>query len=69
MPSLICSKLSFVLLPIVRPFHEHELCGDESKPRCLKVKDGALFAEAYNCDFEKSPKPEWATRAKKQLYR
>lgn len=23
----------------------------------------------YNCDFEKPPKPSWADRAKKQLYR
>lgn len=28
-----------------------------------------MFAEAYNCDFEPPPKPSWAERAKKQLYR
>ncbi len=52
----------------LRPFHEHKDCGTESDPTCLRVKDGHLFAEAYNCDFDKSPKPEWSERAKKQLY-
>eukprot|EP00804_Cyclotella_cryptica_P006120 CCRYP_010727-RB/>CCRYP_010727-RB protein AED:0.17 eAED:0.17 QI:2510/1/1/1/0.66/0.42/7/3234/243 len=45
------------------------MCGEESDPKCLRVKDDVLFAEAYNCDFDKSPKPEWSDRAKKQLYR
>lgn len=27
------------------------------------------FLEAYNCDGSESPKPEWADRARKQLYR
>eukprot|EP00804_Cyclotella_cryptica_P006119 CCRYP_010727-RA/>CCRYP_010727-RA protein AED:0.17 eAED:0.17 QI:319/1/1/1/0.71/0.62/8/3234/952 len=53
----------------MEPFHEHKMCGEESDPKCLRVKDDVLFAEAYNCDFDKSPKPEWSDRAKKQLYR
>ena len=52
-----------------RPFHNHTDCGTESEPGCLGVRQGSLFAEVYNCDFEKAPKPEWADRAKKQLYR
>ncbi|KAL7537252.1 hypothetical protein ACHAXR_010984 [Thalassiosira sp. AJA248-18] len=52
-----------------RPFHDHKDCGTESDPGCLSVQEGGLFAEVYNCDFEKSPKPSWAERAKKQLYR
>lgn len=52
-----------------RPFHDHSDCGTESDPDCLSVREGSLFAEAYNCDFEKPPKPSWAERAKKQLYR
>ena len=32
------------------------------------MKEGNLFAEVYNCDFENFPKPQWSERAKKQLY-
>jgi len=65
----------------MEPFHNHKDCGSASDPGCLKdcgsasdpgclhVKDGSLFVEAYNCDFDKPPKPQWAERAKKQLYR
>lgn len=52
-----------------RPFHDHADCGTESDPGCLGVRGGSLFAEVYNCDFEKPPKPQWSDRAKKQLYR
>jgi len=53
----------------MEPFHDHKDCGKESDPSCLSVIEGSLFAEAYNCDFELAPKPGWAERAKKQLYR
>ena len=53
----------------MEPFHDHKDCGSEKEPICLKVQEGNLFAEVYNCDYEKSPKPQWAERAKKQLYR
>jgi len=53
----------------MEPFHGHKDCGTESDPGCLIVQPGHLFAEVYNCDFVASPKPEWAERAKKQLYR
>ena len=53
----------------MEPFHNHKDCGSASDPGCLHVIDGSLFVEAYNCDFDKPPKPQWAERAKKQLYR
>ena len=28
-----------------------------------------LFVEAYNCEFEEPPKPDWAKRAQKQIFR
>jgi hypothetical protein len=31
--------------------------------------DNVTFLEAYNCDLAKSPKPNWANRRKKQIYR
>ena len=31
--------------------------------------DNATFLDAYNCDSSSSPKPEWADRARKQIYR
>ena len=43
----------------MEPFQDHKDCGTESDPRCLKVSEGHLFAEVYNCDFEKPPKPSW----------
>jgi len=30
---------------------------------------GATFLESYNCDSGGSPKPSWAERARKQIYR
>jgi len=53
----------------MEPFHDHKDCGSESDPICLSVREGSLFAQVYNCNAEKSPKPSWAERAKKQLYR
>mmetsp|Transcript_17949 Transcript_17949/g.32592 ORF Transcript_17949/g.32592 Transcript_17949/m.32592 type:complete len:889 (+) Transcript_17949:72-2738(+) len=53
----------------MNPFHDHKDCGTESDPGCLSAREGSLFSEVYNCDFEKFPKPGWAERAKKQLYR
>lgn len=57
------------IFSFMEPFHDHVDCGTESDPGCLSTKEGSLFAEVYNCDFEKTPKPGWAERAKKQLYR
>ena len=35
----------------------------------MKKKDDALYVETYNCDVTQLPKPDWAIRAKKQIYR
>eukprot|EP00578_Thalassiosira_sp_NH16_P017673 CAMPEP_0181123018 /NCGR_PEP_ID=MMETSP1071-20121207/25641_1 /TAXON_ID=35127 /ORGANISM="Thalassiosira sp., Strain NH16" /LENGTH=880 /DNA_ID=CAMNT_0023208063 /DNA_START=224 /DNA_END=2866 /DNA_ORIENTATION=- len=68
----ILTFLSTRAMPIhsyMEPFHEHNDCGSGEDPGCLRVREGSLFAEVYNCDAEKPPKPSWAERAKKQLYR
>jgi hypothetical protein len=33
------------------------------------VSPNGTFLEAYNCDGSEAPRPEWADRARKQLYR
>lgn len=35
----------------------------------LNKREDATFLEAYNCDSAGSPKPAWAERAKKEIYR
>lgn len=32
-------------------------------------RPSSLFLEAYNCDSAETPKPQWADRARKQIYR
>jgi hypothetical protein len=44
-------------------------CGKTERPLCLKKRSNATFLETYNCDFLPLPKPDWADRAKKQIYR
>ncbi len=44
-------------------------CGKEDEPLCLAKRENATFLETYNCDFVPLPKPSWADRAKKQIYR
>lgn len=44
-------------------------CGKEDDPKCLAKKHNATFIETYNCDFDPLPKPDWADRARKQIYR
>eukprot|EP00547_Thalassionema_nitzschioides_P015074 CAMPEP_0194240100 /NCGR_PEP_ID=MMETSP0158-20130606/6376_1 /TAXON_ID=33649 /ORGANISM="Thalassionema nitzschioides, Strain L26-B" /LENGTH=889 /DNA_ID=CAMNT_0038974739 /DNA_START=67 /DNA_END=2736 /DNA_ORIENTATION=+ len=34
-----------------------------------QMLDNYTYLEAYNCDSSSSPKPEWAERARKQIYR
>lgn len=41
----------------------------EPKDDSLVKTPSSLFLEAYNCDGAGSPKPEWADRARKQIYR
>lgn len=50
-------------------YYDDKECGHEDKPSCVQKRPDALFLETYNCDQDPIPKPEWATRAKKQLYR
>lgn len=40
----------------------------DSKNAIEKASD-ATFLEAYNCDSGGSPKPSWAERARKQIYK
>ncbi len=44
-------------------------CGRDGNPLCLRKRENATFLETYNCDFTPLPKPKWADRAKKQIYR
>jgi len=43
--------------------------GGKKESLCLQKKADALYLETYNCDREALPKPQWAERAKKQLFR
>lgn len=40
---------------------------DEGRGRAML--DNATFLDAYNCDSSSLPKPSWADRARKQIYR
>jgi len=44
-------------------------CGSPEAPKCRTKRTNETFLDVYNCDFHPLPKPEWAMRAKKQLYR
>jgi hypothetical protein len=44
-------------------------CGSTEDPMCMIKRDNATFLETYNCDLVPLPKPGWADRAKKQIYR
>ena len=51
------------------PVKSDSKCGD-SADQCLDHDIGnELYLQLYNCDTESSPKPNWAMRAKKQIYR
>jgi hypothetical protein len=50
-------------------FYNGGECGMPDNPRCMKKMGNATFLETYNCDFVPLPKPDWAERAKKQIYR
>jgi len=54
----------------MEPYWDGEKCGaNESDARCVIKRPEALYLETYNCDHNPLPKPEWADRAKKQIYR
>jgi len=44
-------------------------CGTPRSPKCRIKRANETFLETYNCDLNPLPKPGWAKRAKKQLYR
>lgn len=44
-------------------------CGTLENPLCRAKKEEVTYLETYNCEFTPLPKPDWADRAKKQIYR
>ncbi|GKY94748.1 hypothetical protein MPSEU_000440200 [Mayamaea pseudoterrestris] len=46
-----------------------ESCHPADHGKSLKKRDDVTFLQAYNCDPEEFPKPNWAERARKQIYR
>jgi hypothetical protein len=52
-----------------RPYWDEKGCGTEEEPLCLDKSPGVPYLESYNCEREPLPKPSWAMRGKKQLYR
>jgi hypothetical protein len=41
----------------------------QEEGRGRSILDNATFLDAYNCDSSSLPKPSWADRARKQIYR
>lgn len=56
---LICLNFLFCFDKIFRP----------AEQRSRRKLENVTYLEAYNCDSVKSPKPSFAKRAKKQLFR
>lgn len=53
-----------------RPTNCDNSCDSSSQHQLGRLKlPNVTFLEAYNCDGSESPRPEWADRARKQLYR
>lgn len=46
-----------------------EACDQAQHGTALEKQKNVSFLEAYNCDITGSPKPAWAERARKQVYR
>lgn len=70
--TMILSFRSTRALPntqFMEPHHDGKGCGTEAHPVCLEKRSDALFLETYNCDVAAPPKPYWASRAKKQIFR
>lgn len=44
-------------------------CDEVHNGTAIQKSQSATFLEAYNCDGAGSPKPSWADRARKQIYR
>ena len=63
------STRAFARAELMEPYFDYGDCGTEESPKCLQKSAVTLNLELYNCDVEKLPKPDWAQRAKKQIYR
>ena len=63
------STRAFARAELMDPYFDDGDCGTEESPKCLQKSADTLNLELYNCDVEKLPKPDWAQRAKKQIYR
>eukprot|EP00978_Attheya_sp_CCMP212_P001839 scaffold3804_cov51-Attheya_sp.AAC.7 len=61
--------VSLILFLNQRPYWDGKGCGTEEEPLCLDKSPGVPYLESYNCEREPLPKPSWAMRGKKQLYR
>mmetsp|Transcript_7245 Transcript_7245/g.10376 ORF Transcript_7245/g.10376 Transcript_7245/m.10376 type:complete len:967 (+) Transcript_7245:49-2949(+) len=51
------------------PFYDGKKCGKKEESSCITKQSDALYIETYNCDTLPFPKPDWAQRARKQLFR
>lgn len=63
------STRAYADINFTQPYFDHGFCGSADNPLCVEKKHDALFVETYNCDFIPLPKPDWADRARKQIYR
>ena len=63
------STRAFPIAEKMLPYYDNDECGTEEKPKCLQKSPDTTNLELYNCDVENRPKPDWAQRAKKQIYR
>ena len=62
------STRAFPQADLMEPFYDDGDCGTKENPNCLQKSKDTLNLELYNCDVSELPKPEWAQRAKKQIY-
>ena len=63
------STRAFPQADLMEPYFDDGDCGTKESPNCLQKSKDTLNLELYNCDVSELPKPEWAQRAKKQIYR
>jgi len=63
------STRAYPLHEFTEPYSDERECGSSNNPLCRVKRSDALFLETYNCDFVPTPKPSWADRARKQIYR
>ena len=68
--NLNVSVVNFLLLCFYSPYNDSTAACElkDGEPQCLGKNPDATYIETYNCDIS-FPKPSWADRAKKQIYR